>query len=138
MDFVKTNPFDPPLERTPLLLTLDARSLGALKGEALAEAEFLCQLCWTEAVDGLWGWEGRPIVGGIPATELGALRDNNRVVRKVGEPKGCFIGGVHCWSQFSEWADHCGYEGKRARVVHLLRLPQPLPRPQRSPLPGDR
>lgn len=112
MDFVKTNPFDPPLERTPLLLTLDAQSLEILKGEALAEAEFLCQLCWTEAVDGLWGWEGQPIVGGIPVTELGALRDNNRVVRKVGEPKSCFIGGVRCWSQFSEWADHCGYKGQ--------------------------
>jgi hypothetical protein len=112
MDFVKTNPFDPPLERTPLLLTLDARSLEALSGEALAEAEFLCQLCWTEAVDGLWGWEGRPIVGGIHATELGPLRDNNRVVRTVGEPEGCFIGGVRCWNQFSEWANHCGYQNQ--------------------------
>jgi hypothetical protein len=105
----ETNPFAPEIERVPLLLTLDARSFEVLEGLARDEAEYLCQLCWTEAIDGLWGWEGTPIVGSIPQTELGPVKDDHRIVRHIGEPEPHFIGGVYCWSQFAEWADLCGY-----------------------------
>lgn len=105
------NPFAPEVERVPLKLMLDARSFEGLEGEAREKAEFLCELCWTPAVDALWGWEGTPIVGDIPQTELGQLQDDKRVVRRVGEPETRFIGGVTCWSQFGEWADRCNYQG---------------------------
>lgn len=107
---IKENPFSPKIERTPLLLTLDARSFASLSGTAREEAEYLCQLCRTDAIDALWGWEGTPLVPGIPRTELGPVERDNRTVRRVGEPKGNFIGGVHCWSQFGEWADEGGYD----------------------------
>lgn len=108
---IDSNPFSPEIVRTPLLLTLDARSFEALTGDARAEAEYLCQLCWTDAIDALWGWEGAPIVDGIPQTELGPIQRDSRTVRRIGEAKGGFIGGVHCWSQFSEWADRSRYTG---------------------------
>jgi len=108
---IETNPFSPPIERVPLQLTLDARSFEALKGVAREEAEYLCQLCWTEAIDAIWGWEGTPIIEGIRQTELGPIRNDNRAVRRVGEPEPGFIGGVACWSQFAEWADRSGYSG---------------------------
>jgi hypothetical protein len=108
---IDSNPFSPEIVRTPLLLTLDARSFEALAGNARAEAEYLCQLCWTDAIEALWGWEGTPIVDGIPQTELGPIQRDTRTVRRIGEAKGGFIGGVHCWSQFSEWADRSGYAG---------------------------
>jgi hypothetical protein len=108
---IEKNPFSPAIDRVPLLLTLDARSFGDLAGSEREEAEYLCQLCWTEAIDALWGWEGTPIVGDIPQTELGPIRDNRRTVRRIGEPESGFIGGVACWDQFGKWADHCGYEG---------------------------
>jgi len=108
---IRTNPFAPQIERVPLLLTLDARSFESLEGSNREEAEYLCQLCWTDAIDGLWGWEGTPIVGDIPQTELGPVENDHRTVRRIGEPKPYFIGGVTCWSQFAEWADRCRYEG---------------------------
>jgi hypothetical protein len=105
------NPFAPEVERVPLKLMLDARSFEGLDGEGREKAEFLCELCWTPAIDALWSWDGTPIVGDIPQTELGPLQDDNRVVRRVGESKPHFIGGVTCWSQFVEWADQCAYQG---------------------------
>ncbi len=105
------NPFSPPIERVPLQLTLDARSFEALKGVDREQAEYLCQLCWTEAIDGIWGWEGTPITEGIRQTELGPIQNDNRAVRRIGEPEPGFIGGVACWSQFAEWADRFGYSG---------------------------
>jgi hypothetical protein len=108
---IEKNPFAPEIERVPLLLTLDARSFQTLTGTAREEAEYLCQLCWTDGVDGLWSWEGNPIVSDIPQTEIGPIENGSRTVRRVGEPKPGFIGGVFCWSQFPEWADQCGYNG---------------------------
>jgi len=99
------------VERVPLKLMLDARSFEVLNGTARKKAEFLCELCWTDAIDGLWSWQGTPIVGNLPQTELLPIRDDYRTVRRLGEAPGGFIGGVTCWSQFDEWADRCGYEG---------------------------
>lgn len=90
----------------PLKLTLDARSFRQMNGTARRKAEFLCELCLTPAVDAIWGWEGEPIAGGIPLTELRPLRNDARAVALVGEPPECFIGGVACWSQFAERAEH--------------------------------
>jgi hypothetical protein len=83
------------VERTPFLLTLDARSFECLEGEERAAAEYLCRLCAGEsvdAIDGLWGWRGKSLVAGILQTQLGPVEDDGRVVRRVGEAKGGFIG----------------------------------------------
>lgn len=106
------NPFAPETERVPLLLTLDARSLEMLTGERREEAEYLCELCWTDAIDGLWSWEGEPIGEGIRQTKLGPIEENDsRTVGEVGYPWSIFFGGVSCWSQFDGLADQYGYKG---------------------------
>ena len=97
------NPFEPSLETAPLRLTLDARSFEDLTGEAREQADFLCDLCRTEGIDGLFGWEGRPIASWVPQTELRPQNDD-RAVGLVGEPHG-FIGGVPIWSQYPSWCD---------------------------------
>jgi len=106
------NPFDPNVERVPLTLVLDARSIGALEGKLRKRAHFLCELCWTKAIDGLWSWEGAPIDDHIPRTELRPVEYNSRTVGRLDEPPGCFIGGVRAWDQFDRWADQQGYEGR--------------------------
>jgi hypothetical protein len=106
------NPFEPRLEGVPLLLTLDARSLPDLSGEERERAEFLCELCLTPTLDGLWTWGPSPLPGGLPQAELRpdkAGRDD-RAVGLVGEPHG-FIGGVAVWSSHERAADHYGLEG---------------------------
>lgn len=105
------NPFAPPVERVPFRLMLDARSFQNLAGESRAKAEFLCELCWTDAVDALWGWGGDPIAGDIRQAELGPIKEGHRTVRRVGEPTGGFIGGFFYWDQFSEWADQNDLQG---------------------------
>jgi hypothetical protein len=104
------NPFAPEVERVPFKLLLDAFSFQHLRGEDRQKAEFLCELCWTPALDALWSWEGEPIMSGIPRTELRPLRGDDRAVGLVGQPGG-FIGGIRIWSQFDRWADENGYEG---------------------------
>lgn len=105
------NPFAPEVERVPFLLMLDALSFESLTDDARERAEFLCELCWTEAIDALWSWEGTPIAGDIPQAELRPVKNGHRSVGLVGEPPGGFIGGVYEWSQFSELCDQYGYEG---------------------------
>jgi hypothetical protein len=106
------NPFDPRRGGVPLELTLDARSLGGLSGEARERAAFLCELCLTPAMDGLWTWAGQPLAPELPQAELrplDAARDD-RAVGLVGEPRG-FIGGVAMWSSHARLADHYGFKG---------------------------
>jgi hypothetical protein len=123
---IAKNPFRPAVERTPFLLTLDAWSFERLEGEDRAAAEYLCQLCAGEsvdAIDGLWGWKGKPLVAGIPQTELGPVEDDARVVRRVGEPKGGFIGGIRIWSQFARYSNEQGYDEKeRERFTYYAAL----------------
>lgn len=99
------NPFQPRLESVPLLLTLDARSIPLLTGEAREQAEFLLELCMTPAVDGLWSWGGEQVPIGLPRTELVPASDavDHRAVRIVGE--GGFIGGIRMWSSHERLAD---------------------------------
>src|SRR4051794_13472789 len=111
----RKSPFHPVVERVPLKLTLDAWSFERLEGDERAAAEYLCQLCRAETIDaieGLWGWKGTPLIGGIPQTELGPLKDDARVVRRVGEAAGCLIGGIRIWSQFARYSDEQGYDEK--------------------------
>jgi hypothetical protein len=123
---IAKNPFRPAVERTPFLLTLDAWSFERLQGTERAAAEYLCQLCAAEsidAIDGLWGWKGTPLVAGIPQTELGPVEDDARVVRRIGEAKGCFIGGIRIWSQFARYAGELGYdEDERERFTYYAAL----------------
>jgi hypothetical protein len=98
------NPFEPRREGVPLLLTLDARSLGQLSQEDRERAEFLCELCLTPTVDGLWTWDTEPLVAGLPQTELRPLVRDDRGIGLVGEPQG-FIGGVAMWSSHERVAD---------------------------------
>jgi hypothetical protein len=106
------NPFEPRREGVPLLLTLDARSLGGLSGEDRQRAEFLCELCLTPAMDGLWTWEAQPLVAALPQTELRPLDEarDDRAVGLVGEPRG-FIGGVAMWSSHQRLAHSYGFKG---------------------------
>jgi hypothetical protein len=106
------NPFEPRREGVPLLLTLDARSLGRLSGEDRERAEFLCELCLTPAMDGLWTWGAQPLVADLRQTELRPLDEarDDRAVGLVGEPRG-FIGGVAMWSSHDRLADSYGFEG---------------------------
>ena len=53
------NPFAPEVERVPFLLMLDALSFERLTGEERERAEFLCELCWTDAIDALWSGRER-------------------------------------------------------------------------------
>lgn len=123
---ISTNPFRPATERTPFLLTLDAWSFERLQGIERAAAEYLCQLCAAEsidAIDGLWGWKGTPLVAGIPQTELGPVEDDARVVRRIGEAKGCYIGGIRIWSQFAGYSDEQGYDdAERERFIYYAAL----------------
>lgn len=113
MPIGEKNPFWPEVERVPLRLFLDARSFEGLTGEAREEALFLCELCWTDAIEALWSWEGGPIEPNIPVTELGPVRNDTRAVGKQGElPDGFFIGGVMAWHQFNEWADKQNYDAR--------------------------
>jgi hypothetical protein len=104
------NPFEPRREGVPLLLTLDARSLGQLAQEDRERAEFLCELCLTPAVDGLWTRDWEPLVAGLPQTELRPLVRDDRGIGLVGEPRG-FIGGVAMWSSHERVADDYGFQG---------------------------
>lgn len=106
------SPFEPRREGVPLLLTLDARSLGGLSDEDRERAEFLCDLCVTPVVDGLWTWDAQPLVAGLPQTELRPLDEarDDRAVGLVGEPWG-FIGGVAMWSSHERLADGYGFKG---------------------------
>jgi hypothetical protein len=104
------NPFEPRREGVSLLLTLDARSLGQLSQEDRERAEFLCELCLTPAVDGLWTWDAEPLVAGLPRTELRPLVRDDRAIGLVGEPRG-FIGGVAMWSSHERVADDYGFHG---------------------------
>jgi hypothetical protein len=104
------NPFVPRREGVPLQLSLDARSLGQLSQKDRERAEFLCELCLTPAVDGLWTWDGEPLVAGLPQTELRPLVRDNRAIGLVGEPHG-FIGGVAMWSSHERVADDYGFQG---------------------------
>jgi hypothetical protein len=99
------NPFEPRLEGVPLVLTLDARSLSNLDGEARERAEFLCELCLTPAVEGLWTWGAAPLDSQLPQTELRPLDEvaDARAVGLVGEPHG-FIGVVRSWSSHERLA----------------------------------
>jgi hypothetical protein len=106
------NPFYPDVERVPLRLILDARSLGALAGEAREDALFLCELCWTKAIEAIWSWEGDPIEAHIARTELRPVANNARAVGRTDEPPACFIGGVFAWDQFDRWADQQGFEDR--------------------------
>lgn len=112
MPLGKKNPFYPDVERVPLRLMLDARSFEPLTGELQERAGFLCELCWTDAIDALWSWEGQPIEETIPRTELRPLRNNDRAVGRCDEPPDAFIGGVASWDQFDRWANQNGYEGE--------------------------
>lgn len=119
MPLNQKNPFYPDIERVPLRLILDARSFERLQGEARERAHVLCELCWTEAIDALWSWEGEPIEGNIPRTELRPVQNNARAVGRRDEPPNCFIGGVFAWDQFDRWADQQGYEGEeREWFIH--------------------
>ena len=106
------SPFEPRREGVPLLLTLDAHSLGRVSGEDRERADFLCELCLTPAIDGLWTWDAQPLVAGLPQTELRPLDEarDDRVVGLVGEPRG-FIGGVAMWSSHERLADGYGFNG---------------------------
>jgi hypothetical protein len=104
------NPFEPRREGVPLQLSLDARSLGRLSQEDRERAEFLCELCLTPAVDGLWTWDGMPLVAGLPQTELRPLVRDDRAVGLVGAPHE-FIGGVAMWSRHERVAEDYGFEG---------------------------
>lgn len=99
------NPFQPRLEGAPLLLTLDARSIPALEGEDREQVAFLCELCLTPAVDGLWTWGAQPLGAGIPQTELRPQhsRGDDRAVGVVGQAEP--IGGVAMWSSHERLAD---------------------------------
>ena len=108
--FSDENPFEPRREGVPLLLTLDARSLGQLSQDDRERAEFLCELCLTPVVDGLWTWDAEPLVAGLPQTELRPLVRDDRGIGLVGEPRG-FIGGVAMWSSHERVADDYAFEG---------------------------
>jgi hypothetical protein len=118
-----TNPFEPKVEVVPLRLLLDAASFDRLTGDARAAAEYLAELCRTDAVDGLWGWQGQPLLPDLPQTELGPVERDARVVRIIGEPVANFIGGVQCWSQFERFAVEQGYDAaETARFVYYASL----------------
>jgi hypothetical protein len=123
---IRDNPFEPGVEGVPFLLTLDAWSFESLEGDERGAAEYLCQLCRAPAIDaieGLWGWKGTPLIAGIPQTELGPVEDDARVVRRVGEAAGCYIGGIRIWSQFARYADEQGYDEKeRERFTYYAAL----------------
>src|SRR3954452_15498272 len=109
------NPFEPRLEGVPLLLTLDARSLSGLDDEARERAEFLCELCLTPAVEGLWTWGTPPLDSRLPQTELRS-RDEAAdacAVGLVGEPRGV-IGVVRAWSSQERLADTYELKGSAA------------------------
>jgi hypothetical protein len=88
------------------LLTLDVRSLPALAGEDRERAEFLCELCLTPAVDGLWTWGSEPLDVGLPQAELRPLNEtlDARAIGLLTDPQG-FIGVVASWSSHERLAD---------------------------------
>lgn len=120
MPIGEKNPFWPEVERTPLRLFLDARSFESLEGEAREEALILCELCWTDAIEALWSWGGKPIEANITPTELGPVEADSRSVGKKGElADGFFIGGIMAWHQFDEWASRQNYDaGEREWFLH--------------------
>jgi hypothetical protein len=62
-------------------------------------------------------------MGDIPQAELAPVKDNQRAVRRVGEPPGGFIGGFFVWDQFSKWADRNNYTGaEREWFLHYAPL----------------
>jgi hypothetical protein len=91
-------------------LVLDARSLGGETGEALDEAKFLCELCWTPAATAIWSWDGIAVDDAIPQTELRSVRDDIREVGIVGQADAS-EGAIPVWSQFERLVDQSGYEG---------------------------
>jgi hypothetical protein len=90
---------------------LDARSLEHLEGEERQRAEFLCELCWTPAIEAIWSWGATPIKHGIRQAELRPITGEHRRVGRVGEPPDGFIGTIPHWNQFAEEADRAGLTG---------------------------
>jgi hypothetical protein len=105
------NPWEPELIPAPLRFTFDARSFADLDGEELEQAQFLCGLCSTPAVEALFTWGAPPIDASIPQTKLLPVERDCGAVGMVGDDHG-FINILPVWSQYERIADDYGYQGE--------------------------
>ncbi|HSS33093.1 MAG TPA: hypothetical protein VLL27_07410 [Solirubrobacterales bacterium] len=120
MSVSDSNPFDPDLEGTPLLLTLDSRSLSQLQGRGAEEASFLISLCDTKEIEGLVTWALEGFAPNVPAAVMDTGRgiEESVTVRLRGETTG-FIGGIPLFGQWERLANDYELTGnKRDRLLH--------------------
>lgn len=113
------NPFDPDLDGTPLLLTLDSHSLSQLEGRDAEEASFLISLCDTKEIQGLVTWSLEGFAPNVPAAVMDADRglEDSVTVRLRGEKAG-FIGGIPLYGQWERLANDYDLTGnKRDRLL---------------------
>ncbi len=114
------NPFDPDLDGTPLLLTLDSRSLSQLEGRDAEEASFLISLCHTKEIEGLVTWALDGFAPNVPAAVMDPDQgiEDSVTVRLRGETAG-FIGGIPLLGQWERLANDYGLTGnRRNRLLH--------------------
>jgi hypothetical protein len=113
------NPFDPDLDGTPLLLTLDSHSLSQLEGRSAEEASFLISLCDTKEIEGLVTWALEGFAPNVPAAVMDTDRgiEDSVTVRRRGETTG-FIGGIPLFGQWERLANDYDLTGnKRDRLL---------------------
>lgn len=116
------NPFDPALERTPLRLTLDSRSISKLEGDEALDAAFLVSLCGAKEIDALVTWDKPNFAPNLPAAVITPEERGHRdsvAVRKRGEPPGGSIGVIPLFGQWDRLANDYELRGaKRERLIH--------------------
>jgi hypothetical protein len=116
------NPFDPTLERTPLQLSLDSRSLSNLQGSDAADAAFLISLCDAKEIDALVTWAEPGFAPNLPAaviTPESRGHQDSVAVRRLSEPPGGFIGVIPLFGQWERLANQYELRGaKRERLTH--------------------
>jgi hypothetical protein len=120
MPIGERNPFDPDLDGTPLLLTLDSRSLSRLEGRDAEEAAFLVSLCDTREIEGLVTWAEAGFAPNVPAAVMrpGRCHEDSVTVSLQGETSG-FIGGIPLFGQWERLANEYELTGdKRTRLLH--------------------
>jgi hypothetical protein len=113
------NPFDPDLDGTPLLLTLDSHSLSQSEGRDAEEVSFLISLCDTKEIEGLVTWALPGFAPNVPAAVTDPERGirDSVTVRLRGEENG-FIGGIPLYGQWERLANDYDLTGnKRERLL---------------------